>query len=65
MPAAAVIPAPIAFMKVVPVDKARSWISAEDSWSAHAGEHLNGPGHLFPKTVSALHCVERFSGPLL
>ena len=40
--------------------KARSWISAEDSRSALAGEHLNGPRH-FPKTVSALHCVERYS----
>ena len=47
MPAAAVIPAPIAFIKVVAVKKARSWISAEDSRSALAGEHLNGPGHLF------------------
>ena len=26
--------------------KARSWTSAEDSRSALAGEHLNGPGHL-------------------
>ena len=47
MPAAAVIPAPIAYIKVVAVKKARSWISAEDSRSALAGEHLNGPGHLF------------------
>ena len=47
MPAAAVIPAPIAYIKVVAFKKARSWISAEDSRSALAGEHLNGPGHLF------------------
>ena len=65
VPAAAVITSPMAKSKVVAVQKARSWISAEDSRSALAGEHLNGPGHLFPKAVSAVHCVERYSEPLL
>ena len=49
MPAAAVIPASIAYITVVAVKKARSWISAEDSRSALAGEHLNGPAHLFQR----------------
>ena len=47
MQAPAVVPASKAFFKVVAVFKACSWISAEGSRSAHAGEHLNGPGHLF------------------
>ena len=34
MPAAAVIPAPIAYINVVAVKKARSWISVEDDRSA-------------------------------
>ena len=44
---AAEIPAPIAYIKDVAVKEARSWISAEDSRSASAGEQLNGSGHLF------------------
>ena len=47
MPVAAAIPAPTAYLfKVVAVKKLTGWISAEDSRSALAGEHLNGPGHL-------------------
>ena len=47
LPPAAVTPAPIAYIEVLAVQKARSWISAEDSRSGLAGEDLNGPGHLF------------------
>ena len=47
MPAAAVIPAPIASIKVVAVKKLVVGSLAEDSRSALAGEHLNGPGHFF------------------
>ena len=47
MPAAAVIPALIAYIKVVAVTTAHSLLSAEDSRSALAGGHLNGSGHLF------------------
>ena len=47
MPAAAVIPTPTAYLKIVAVKKLVVGFSAEDSRSALAGEHLNGPGHLF------------------
>ena len=50
VPAAAVIPAPIAYVKVVAVKKARSWISVED-------DRLSLD--IFLKNVSALDCVVR------
>ena len=55
MSAATVIPAPISLIEVVAVKKARSWISAEDSRSVFAGQHLNGPGHLFRRL--SLHFI--------
>ena len=60
----AVIPAPTSYIKVVAVKKDCSLFSVEDNRSALAGEHLDGPGHLLPKTASALHRVERYSEPL-
>ena len=53
MPAVAVIPAPLAYIKIVAVKETRSWISAEDSRSALADEYLNG--HLFRRLH--LHCI--------
>ena len=46
MPAAAVIPAPIAKIKVVAVKKLVVGFLPR-TVATLAGEHLNGPGHLF------------------
>ena len=54
MSAAAGIPVPTAYVEVVRSNSSL-WISAKDSRSALAGEHLNGPGHLFRRVY--LHFI--------
>ena len=59
MPAAAVIPAPIAYIKVVAVKKARNnWISVEDDRSA-LWVCIWLSLDIFPKNVFALDCAVR------
>ena len=63
VPAAAVIPAPIAYIKIVAVKKTRSWIPVEDDRSALwvcAWLSLD----ILLKNVSALDCVVRYLGHL-
>ena len=62
VPAAAVIPAPIAYVKVVAVKKLASWISAEGQSVRPCGWASQWPWASFPKTASALHCVEAVFG---
>ena len=63
MPAATVIPAPIAYIKAVGVKKARSWISVEDDRSA-LWVCMWLSLDIFLKNVSALDCVVRYLGHL-
>ena len=63
VPAAAAIPAPIAYIKVVAVKKARSWISVDDDRSA-LWVRIWLSLDIFLKYVSALDCVVRYLGHL-
>ena len=63
VPAAAVIPAPRAYVKVVAIKKKLVvGFLPKTVGPPSRSEHQNGPGHLFRRlTVSALLCVERCS----
>ena len=63
MPAAAVIPAPITYIKVVAVKKLTDGFLPRTVGPPLCA--FEWPWASFPKTVSALHCVERYSETLL
>ena len=64
MPAAAVIPAPIAYIKVVAVKKLVVGFLLVNDGPPFCGEHLTWPQHLLGD-YSALYCVVYDPGRLL